>query len=118
MGGGCGMSASECSRCRLLVEPVQGAAGVGASLVVHDKDRDKLLEEEALWSAGLVGLRRANNVLKEAIDDRRRRELRRDSACVSLEPLLRLGMMALLTGRVMSRWRRRDGLVLMKENDT
>jgi len=61
--------------------------------------RERVLEEEAaVWSVALLERRRLNSVWKEAIEERRRSELRRESDCVvvSLEPLLRVGMLLVL----------------------
>lgn len=59
-----------------------------------DKDRERLLDDDAaVLSVAFVPLRRANSVWKEAIDDKRRSELRRYSGCVSLELLLRVGIL-------------------------
>lgn len=51
-----------------------------------------------MWSVALLERRRLNSVWKEAIEERRRSELRRESDCVvvSLEPLLRVGMLLVL----------------------
>ena len=57
---------------------------------------DKLLDEETIVaSVTLFERRRLKSVWKEAMDERRLRELRRGSDAVSLDPLLREGMLVL-----------------------
>ena len=60
--------------------------------------RDKLLEEGVVLSVALFERRRANSVWKEAMEDKRRREVRREESvgggAASLEPLLRAGIVA------------------------
>lgn len=49
-------------------------------------DSDKLLDEDAVvWSVMLVDLRRAKKLVREAMEDSRRREERRESGAASLE---------------------------------
>lgn len=69
-----GSSAIDSSCWRLLVAAVLGP---DASFVVDDKERERLLDEDAaVLSVASAPLRRANSVWKDAMDDRRRRELR------------------------------------------
>lgn len=68
--------------------------GSGAFAIVL-LDSDKLLEEElTVWSVVLFERRRLNSAWKDAIDDRRRSELRREAVCESLDSFLREGMMS------------------------
>lgn len=82
---------SSCWRCAVAL-----VLGPDASSVVHERESERLLDEDAaVLSVACVPLRRWNSVWKDAIDDKRRSELRRHSGCVSLELLLRDGMMPL-----------------------
>ena len=80
----------------MFVDETKSWYGSGALAIVL-LDKDKLLEDEAVavGSVALVERRREKSVWKEAMDDRRRSEVRREfGSGASLDPLLREGMFA------------------------
>ena len=92
--GGCGNSVRVSSCCESSDDAVDSFSGSGGLTTVLDKD--KLLEEELpVWSVALVERRRLNKVWKDAIDDRRRSDVRRESddSVTSLDPLFREGIL-------------------------
>lgn len=92
---------------------------VGFGALARVLDNDKLLDEEpAVLSVATLDRRRLNSVERDAMDERRRREVRRElERFVSDEPLLREGIVAPRGCGVRRRYEVRNGQELFPQND-